>query len=267
MTTLNISIQSQIKNTVESEVEFSVNFSDAWVWLDYATKASAKRTLVANFERNIDYLTINTKVERQITEDIHLTADCFKQLAMLAATPMGREVRLYFIKCEKELKELKAAAPKYVGPSSYKEALLLLVAAEEEKEKLMLAASTAENKIIEMKPKVDMYDVICESGKAVTINEFSSLVNIKKLGRNNMLQFLRTKGILQQNNLPYQQYMHHFNVVQKVNTRRNNEVYLVALVTPSGQQFLVKKLLEAHYTIASNVLNQITKAAELDKAA
>jgi anti-repressor protein len=263
MTNLNISIQSQIKSTVESELEFSVSFNDAWVWLDYSRKDAAKRVLEANFEKGLDYSSFHNIVEREVgatrVEEIYLTKDCFKQLAMLAATSKGKEVRLYFIQCEKEYKAIKANQPTDI--------LYLLEQSAAAIKEARAQAAIAERKIVEMAPKVEMYDIICEAGKAVTINEFSSLLNIKNLGRNLMLNFLRTKGILQQNNLPYQQHMHHFNVVQKINTRRNNEVYLVTLVTPSGQQFLVKKLLEAGHNISSNVLNQVTKAAELDKAA
>ncbi|MCC5631710.1 phage antirepressor KilAC domain-containing protein [Nostoc sphaeroides CHAB 2801] len=264
MSDLNLSVRSQIKNAVESEVEFSVNFDDAWQWLEYSTKGNAKRVLTDNFEKTIDYLVVINSDKNlsggRPTEEMHLTADCFKQLAMLSGTPKGKEVRLYFIACERELKELKSL------PAKPADIVFMLeeAAAAIKKERALTAA--AESKIVEMKPKVEMYNILLEANKAIKIGEFADLINVKKLGQNNLFKFLRTAGILDQQNKPYQKYMHHFNVVQKVN-KHTGDVYSVVLVTPGGQQFLVKKILEAGHTIKSSVVNEIIEAAAADKAA
>jgi len=34
-------------------------------------------------------------------EDIRLTCDCFKQWGMMAGTEKGKQIRLYFIECER----------------------------------------------------------------------------------------------------------------------------------------------------------------------
>ncbi|MEH1955944.1 phage regulatory protein/antirepressor Ant [Nostoc sp.] len=127
--------------------------------------------------------------------------------------------------------------------------------------------AAAESKIVEMKPKVEMYNILLEANKAIKIGEFADLINVKNLGQNNLFKFLRMKGILDQQNKPYQKYIHHFNVVQKVN-KHTGDVYSVVLVTPGGQQFLVKKILEdGRYIIKSTIVNQIVEAAAADKAA
>ncbi|MEH1800801.1 MAG: phage antirepressor KilAC domain-containing protein [Nostoc sp.] len=265
MTTLNISIQSQIKNAVESEVEFSVNFDDGWQWLEYSRKDAAKRVMVANFEENIDYLVSHNNVENlsggRPSEDIYLTADCFKQLSMLSGTAKGREVRLYFIQCERELKQIKSLPAKPVDIVFMLEQATAAIKAER------ALTEAAENKIIEMKPKVEMYDILLEANNAIKIGEFADILNIKKLGQNNLFKFLRMKGILDQQSKPYQKYVHHFNVVQKVN-RHTGDSYPVVLVTPKGQEFIVKKILEdGRYFIKSTIINQIVEAAAADKAA
>lgn len=138
MTNLNISIQSQIKATVEAGGQFPVDFELAWQWLEYCSKGNAKRTLTANFVERIDYSSLITIEKREIgatrVEEIYLTADCFKQLAMLSGTPKGKEVRLYFIECERQLKAI------YSG--DYLATLKALVAAQEEKQALALEAAS-----------------------------------------------------------------------------------------------------------------------------
>lgn len=42
-------------------------------------------------------------------EDIHLTANCLKEMGMMAGTEKGKEIRKYFLQCEKKLKELLKA--------------------------------------------------------------------------------------------------------------------------------------------------------------
>lgn len=96
---------------LESEIEFPVNFDDAWQWLEYSEKSKAKRALLnCGFTENVDYnIDISGELRPQggfsNREIIFLTVDCFKQLCMMSGTEKGKEVRLYFLKCEKVLKE------------------------------------------------------------------------------------------------------------------------------------------------------------------
>lgn len=97
---------------LESEIEFAVNLDDAVLWLGYSRKDTLKEKLLKHFEEGIDFIITpaNTGnvaiqgVESIRKENIYLTIDTFKELGMLAGTDKGREIRRYFIKCEKELK-------------------------------------------------------------------------------------------------------------------------------------------------------------------
>ena len=90
--------------------EYPVDFEDAWQWLGYSSKQSAKKKLIRNFEEGEDFSTKWMSVPHSNgltasrTETIFLTVDCFKSLAMMAGTEKGRETRQYFLRCEKELK-------------------------------------------------------------------------------------------------------------------------------------------------------------------
>ncbi|MEO0825911.1 MAG: hypothetical protein AAFY67_09640 [Cyanobacteria bacterium J06642_9] len=92
--------------------EFPVDFDDAWQWIGYATKQKAKNKLLNNFEAGLDY-TLTQMVKRVKGnrgggsiryEQIALTTDCFKSLGMMAGTQKGKEIRRYFLECERQVK-------------------------------------------------------------------------------------------------------------------------------------------------------------------
>lgn len=91
-----------------SDQEFPVDFDNAWQWLGYSTKQKALKTLKSNFKEGIDFLTFGLKSPSggRPSDYIALTIDCFKLLGMIAGTSKGREVRYYFLACEKRLKLL-----------------------------------------------------------------------------------------------------------------------------------------------------------------
>jgi phage anti-repressor protein len=97
-----------VKLAAESGEEFPIDFEDGARWLGYSTKGHAKTPLISNFEENVDFLrTFVKSTGGRPAEVIKLTADCFKQFCMMAGTARGKEVRIYFLECERELKRLK----------------------------------------------------------------------------------------------------------------------------------------------------------------
>jgi phage anti-repressor protein len=96
-----------VRSMVESGERFSVDFDDAWKWVGYTTKYKAKEKLVSTFEEGIDFSTKGWKTPSggRPREQILLTIDCFKMFCMMAGTAKGKEVRLYFLECEKQLKD------------------------------------------------------------------------------------------------------------------------------------------------------------------
>lgn len=95
---------------IQSEQEFPVDFDDAWHWIGYSTKGNAKAAFeAAGFVENVDYkvFMINHKNSNggRPRQKIMLTVEAFKMFCMMAGTQKGREVRLYFLRCETELKQ------------------------------------------------------------------------------------------------------------------------------------------------------------------
>lgn len=120
-----------------SPQEYPVDFDMAWQWIGYSRKDSAKRHFEkSNFSETIDYSISRRKAENSSagrpTEIIMLTVECFKQWAMMSNTDMGKQIRLYFLECEKIAK-----TQKHKIPGSYAEALMAAALAEQEKEILL----------------------------------------------------------------------------------------------------------------------------------
>ena len=94
---------------LQSNKEFPVDFDDAWQWLEFSRKDSAKRSFEnSGFLTGTDFRIFHPNVENSLRgrpeQTIQLTVDCFKTWAMMVNTDKGKEVRRYFLNCESELK-------------------------------------------------------------------------------------------------------------------------------------------------------------------
>lgn len=78
------------------------------------------------------------------------------------------------------------------------------------------AIKLLEEQIKQDKPKVEFFDTVADSKTAVSMEETAKLIGIKGVGRNKLFEFLRNKGVLQRNNVPYQLYVDRgwFNVTE-----------------------------------------------------
>ncbi len=98
---------------VQSTEQFPVDFDAGWQWLGYSSKQKAKNKLTNHFEKEIDYLTkwVKTPQGGRPSEFIGLSIDCFKSLGMMAGTGQGKEVRRYFLECERIAKQAVEIIP------------------------------------------------------------------------------------------------------------------------------------------------------------
>ena len=100
-----------------SSEDFPVSLDDAYLWIGYTRKDTAKDKLINTFEEGVDYVRLSPEPDNRGTfspqelavssrkEIIYLSVTCFKELGMLAGTSKGKEIRKYFIECEKKLKQ------------------------------------------------------------------------------------------------------------------------------------------------------------------
>jgi hypothetical protein len=134
MTNLNADI---VRNLLESKAQFPIEFNDAWEWLGFQEKYTAKSSFESClFIKGLDFMiypyqgytsTTNLGVTKHLYEDsqayrdsfdkishlyldnavngdIYLTLECFKSWGMMLRSETGRKVRSYFLQCEKLLK-------------------------------------------------------------------------------------------------------------------------------------------------------------------
>ncbi len=105
--------------SLQSSEPFPADFEQAWRWIGYSTKQKAKNKLKNNFKAGIDY-TLTQMVKRVEGnrgggsvqfESIKLTVDAFKSLGMMAGTQKGKEIRDYFLECERIAKQAVETIP------------------------------------------------------------------------------------------------------------------------------------------------------------
>ena len=102
------------KGFLNKDNEFIINIEFAFKWIGFTRKDNAKRLLKKHFELNINYTIIDELScflpkeeiddqkykEGKLNEIILMTPTTFKELALLANTKKGKQVRMYYIKME-----------------------------------------------------------------------------------------------------------------------------------------------------------------------
>lgn len=93
-------------------------------------------------------------------------------------------------------------------------------------------------------PKAEAYDALMDASGLYSMQAAAKALGY---GQNVLFRDLRRLGILQGNNLPYQRYMHHFEVKLGSYKNRAGETVPTAttMVRPAGLDFLRRKLSQA----------------------
>ena len=71
---------------------------------------------------------------------------------------------------------------------------------------LTLRVENAEKEVEKLLPAANFAYQLCSSKDTIDIGECAKVLN-RNIGRNNLFEFLRNKGVLQGNNIPYQKYI------------------------------------------------------------
>ena len=181
-------------------------------------------------EDNVDYEAFDTVSNGNHTKEFAITIDFAKELSMLSRTEKGKKARLYFIKCEKKLMN------KFSIPQTYSEALLL--ASNQAKQ-----IEEQNKQLEEQKPKVEFFDQVTDSKDAVDMKECAKILNMG-IGRNRLFEFLRSRGILDRKNLPYQIFIDkgYFRTVETSYTKSDgtNCINIKTVVYQKGMDYIRK---------------------------
>lgn len=99
--------ESAVMAYMESEESFPIDFDSAWQWAGYSTKQKGLNKLKKHFEESTDFLTgwCKSSTGGRPSVSYYLTNDCFKMFCMMAGTEKGKEIRRYYLECERQLKD------------------------------------------------------------------------------------------------------------------------------------------------------------------
>lgn len=181
------------------------------------------------FSENQDYQTFTQEVNGNYTKDYACTLEMAKHLIMQMQTDKAHEYRDYLMIIEKAWN-----TPEQIMARA-----------------LEIAKTQLENykKQIEVqKPKVEFYDEIVESKDACDMKALAGLLAIKGLGRNNLFQLLREKGILSDDNLPYRLYIDrgYFKIIEsKYLVKEEVRISFKTVVFQKGVAY-VRKIAKEH---------------------
>ncbi|HBA7887913.1 TPA: phage antirepressor Ant [Escherichia coli] len=101
--------------TIANETTLLVNARDLHTFLGVGKRFASwitERIAEYGFVENQDYIAISQKREigyGRGKKDYHLTLDTAKELAMVERNEKGRQIRRYFIECEKKLRNMQPA--------------------------------------------------------------------------------------------------------------------------------------------------------------
>ena len=134
-------------------------------------------------------------------------------------------------------------------PFSRRDLLRLAVDAEDECEELR-----REN--AELAVKADAYDRLTDTTDTFSLGETAKMLGVPLQGRNNLIKFLRSEGVLMKGNVPLQRYIDygHFSVVQQEYFAPDGTLHVrpVTRVHASGVAFIQN-------TMESFIFRQLTK--------
>lgn len=239
---------SLIKIIENEKGEPTISCRELYKFLEVTERYSNwfKRMLQYGFVENVDYLgckVFNTQAKQELQEHI-LKISMAKEIAMLQRNDKGKQIRQYFIEVEKRYND-----PMYQMAKSLQYANNIIEQNKIEISKLELENKEQKEIIIEQKPKVEYYDKVTSSKKAISMSEvakllkFKSKTNKRPVGRNILFGILRGNNLLNKYNQPYQKYVNagYFEVKQSYNNYTGEPVY-TTLVTSKGIEYIIKLL-------------------------
>lgn len=127
------------------------------------------RMLEYGFTEGVDFWTkmsVSALPYSRPETDYDLTIDMAKELCMIQRTPRGKQARLYFIECEKKLKQVNV--PSYMIDDQIQRAERW-IAEQRQRQALVVANKQYQQIIGELTPKADYTDKILQSKETMPI--------------------------------------------------------------------------------------------------
>lgn len=234
-------------------------------WIDYAFKDKEKGIRNVNMMLNSldesEKIKVATILPSGRSQELwYVTEDGLYELLMLSRKPIAKSFKK---EVKKILKEIRINGG-YIHTDIDDDentimAKALLIAnktIERHKEKIKNLQNENEKKqeiITEQKPKVDYYDKVTSSKKAISMSEVAKLLKFKNfnnrpIGRNILFEILRDNNILDRFNQPYQKFVNqNYFEIKQIFNYYSGEPYYTTLVTSKGIDFILKLLKKLGY--------------------
>lgn len=176
---------------------------------------------------DIDYTKILVECNRgQNVYDFVLKIDCAKELSMVENNEKGKQIRRYFIECEKKLKQV--ALPSYQIQDPIERAKVW-IKEQEERQKLALEIEI-------QKPKVEYHDTVLKSQKLISTTDVAKDLGMSARKLNEKLNEL--KVIYKQSNT-WKLYSKHQDKVPEYCDYHINEFGQILKWTEKGRKWII----------------------------
>ncbi len=184
----------------------------------------------------------SAKSRPQLRIEYHFTLNAAKEISMMSNSSKGKEARLYFIKCEKDLMEIKrqqaisgqSALPDFTNP-----AIAARAWAEQYEKRQAL-----EIQIKEDQPKVELADTFLSSRGQFLIRQVAKSMGI---GTQFLFGWLRTHKWIMKTNEPYATHCTRGYLIPKPHTYEAsdgfNKTSFTTYITPKGVKKIHEKLI------------------------
>ncbi|WP_310394121.1 antA/AntB antirepressor family protein [Hymenobacter sp.] len=225
-------------------------------FLEVATRYNdwfRRRVEEYRFVENRDYSKLSTD-----NQEVVITLDMAKELAMVERNEQGQRARHYFIACEKQLRSALASP---ALPSTYADALRQLADSVEARQRseqalqLQVQATTQARhelqtvqQVVEaQQPAVELVAAVFAAGDLLDLETVAKTLALPGLGRTNLVKRLVDEKVLTKDSkLPYQPLVNqgYFQVRHKTHTDAGGRTHATAqvMVTMRGLDFLRRRL-------------------------
>lgn len=134
--------------------------------------------------------------------DYHLTFDSAKHIAMMSGTPKGKEVRKYFIECERRARPAASdlLLPDFTNPAAAARAWADAI---EQKQAIEVQAQQVTRQLALVAPKAEALDRISASDETLTFTQAAKLLGIK---RDDLTKWLHANGWVYRQNASWVAY-------------------------------------------------------------
>lgn len=111
--------------------------------------------------------------------------------------------------------------------------------------KLATELKEEKRKVAQLQPKADFYDTVASSESLLSMADVAKVLD-KGIGRNRLFKLLRSRGILQSNNVPYQRFVDagYFKVVESSYMAGDNAIVSTVTYVKQKGVYYIRKLLE-----------------------